>query len=360
LLRGLRTAEALDLGFRTAGVVYADYDPRAARYSASRAAAFNAALVESAAAIPGVTNVALTSHVPLHGGVRRAPVRLVGATGALAEQHAILSTVSSGYFSTLQIPFVAGRGFDDGAAAQPSVVVSEGLARRFWPGRAAVGNAVSLGDGIARTVVGVVRDASNGAIWRDKELAVYLPIDRATDPRDLRLLARTSGDPAQLRRLLAVRAGTLAADLRFVPMALDELLRLWNLPSKIAATGAAVLAAMAVALACIGLFGVLTFAVTERTRELGIRMALGADARRIVRLVLRDAMRLAGAGLAIGALIGLAAAPLLGRLLFGVRPFDPLTFTVVAALLTAVSLATAYVPARRASRLEPLTVLRTE
>lgn len=361
LLRGLRSAEALDVGFTTTGVIYTDYDPRAARYTTSRAESFNAALLNSARAMPGVVAAALTSHVPLHGGVRQETVRLVG-TPRLADSSAILSTVSPEYFAALGIPFVAGQNFDGRAVGStPSVVISEALARRFWPGESALGKAVSApGWQVPRTVVGVVRDAANGTIWREKELAVYLPIDASTDPRDLRLLVRTTADTGEVRRLLTRRAASLAGDLRFSPIPLDELLRLWRLPSKVAAASVGVLAVMAVFLASVGLYGVLTFTVGERTREMGVRMALGADARAVVRLILGDAWRLVVRGLVIGAACALPAAPLLDRLLFGVSAFDPLTLVSVVLLLIAVALAASYAPARRASRLEPLAALRVD
>jgi predicted permease len=364
LVRALATAEALDLGFKTAGVVYADYDPRAARYTAARADAFNRALLETVRAIPGVTAAALTSHVPLHGGVRRIGVRLAGGGVAADEQQAIVASVTPDYFSVLQLPFVAGHGFDSTTVSTPSVVVSDGLARRFWPHETAIGRSLSIRESpTPLIVVGVVRDASNGAIWRDKELSLYLPIDAgplSVDPRDLHVLARTTGDAAVLRRLLAGHAAALADDLRFTPLPLDELLRIWMLPSRVAGAGAAVLAVLALSLACIGLYGVLTFAVAERSRELGIRMALGADRSAVVRLILGDAGRLVLLGVAIGAACALPATPILGRLLFGVSPFDPVSLAGAAAFLGAVALAAAYRPARRASRLEPLVVLRME
>jgi predicted permease len=360
LLRALARAETLDLGFRTAGVIYADYDPRAARYTPARSDAFNTAMLESAAAMPGVTAAGLTTHVPLHGGVRMTTVHLAGKPGALTEPRAILSWVSPSYFRVLQIPFVAGHGFDVATAA-PTVVVSEGLARRFWPGEPALGKVLSVTESPApRTVVGVVRDAANGAIWRDKEQAVYLPADASADPRDLRILVRTTADTASVRRLLAERAAGLGGDMRFAPITLDELLHIWLLPSRVAMAGVAVLAIMALALACVGLYGVLAFAVNERSRELGIRMALGADARAVMRLILGDASRLVLAGLVIGSLCALPATPFLGRLLFGVSPFDPVTLVLAAAVLTVVALAAAYRPARHAARLEPLAVLRID
>ena len=361
LLRALATAEALDLGFAPAGVIYADYDPRAARFTPARAAAFTAAVTEAARALPGVTNVALTSHVPLHGGVRFAPVRVAGARAGVTDPHANVSSVSADYFAALRIPLLAGRTFGEHDTSRSAVVVSEGLARRFWPGELPIGRAIVLPDSPApRTVIGIVHDAANGAIWRDKELAVYLPVDAATDARDLRIVVRTTADPVTTGRLLSARAAALAGDLRFAPVLLDTLLRLWLLPSKVAAASVGVLAMLALSLACIGLYGVLAFAVNERSRELGIRMAIGADGGAVVRLILSEAWRLVAVGLAIGAALALPTMPFLGRLLFGISPFDPVAFAVAAGSLTAVALAAAYRPARRASRLEPLVVLRME
>ena len=141
---------------------------------------------------------------------------------------------------------------------------------------------------------------------------------------------------------------------------MSELLRLWMMPSQVAAGGAATLALLALLLASVGLYGVLTFSVACRLRELGIRMALGADPRAVVRLVLRDAWRLVWRGASIGAVCAALTAPLLGRLLFGIRPVDPLTLVLMAALLGVVAFASAYAPARRAARLDPLAVLRAE
>jgi predicted permease len=360
LLRGLRSAEALDLGFTARGVAYAEYTLRGAGYSAARAAAFNAALVDTARQIPGVTAAALTSHVPLHGGVRRASVHFGGGGGLDAV--VTLATVSPGYFDVLRVGFVAGRNFsqDDLRGSSSAVVIGDGLARRFWPGESAVGKTLTAPKWPQpRTVVGVVRDASTAAIWRDKEMAVYVPA-QPEDATDVQLIVRTNGDEAALARELATRAARMDPDLRFQASPVSELLRLWMLPSQVAAGGATTLAVLALLLASIGLYGVLTFSVGLRLRELGIRMALGADPRAVVRLILRDAWRLVWRGVSIGGLCAVLAAPLLGRLLFGIRPVDPLTLAAVAALLAVVALAAAYAPARRAARLDPLVVLRVE
>ena len=358
LLRGLLSAEALDLGFTNRGAVYAEYNLRAAGYSAARAAAFNAAIVEAARQIAGTTAAGVTSHVPLHGGVRRAMVRfgMGDRTAAVT-----VASVSPEYFDVLRIAFVAGRNFSgDDLRGSSAIVISEGLARRFWPGDTALGKTLTAANWpLPRTIVGVVRDASAAAIWRDKEMAVYLPA-QPSDAMDVQLIVRTNADESIVARELTAHAARIDADLRFQASPVSELLRLWMLPSRVAAAGAAILAIVALLLASIGLYGVLTFSVGQRVRELGIRMALGANPRAVVAMILHDAWRLVWRGVSIGGACALAAAPLLGRMLFGVRPVDPLTLVGVAMVLAAVALAAAYVPARRAARLDPLVVLRVE
>jgi putative ABC transport system permease protein len=362
LVRGLQSARALDLGFRTEGVLYGEYDLRGAGYTTARADAFTAALAERARTVPGLRSVAFTSHVPLHGGVRRVTVRLLDHP-AIAPVSTIASTVSAEYFETLGIRIVAGRRFsaDDAGGAAPAVVISEGLARRFWPGEPAVGKALAASEWPApRIVIGVARDASNGAIWREKEMAVYVPARRSTDARDLRLIVHTTGHESSAARALQAGAASLDPDLRFEAIPLDRLLGMWLLPSRVAAGAAGTLAAMALLLACVGLYGVLAFTVSQRMREIGVRMALGADARTVVALILGDGWRLAWKGLAAGAVCSLVTAPLLGRLLFDVSAFDPLTMAGVSVLLTLVAACACYLPARRAARLEPLSVLRVD
>jgi len=315
-------------------------------------------LLVSVRGMPEVQVAGLANWIPLEaGGSSFVEVAGKSIPGAFAGYR----VAGDGYFAALRIPVVAGRTFDPADAASPTVVISEGLARRFWPGEPAIGKALSLADSaVPATVIGVVRDASNAALWREKELGIYVPVSAATDPRDLQFIVRADGDASAIGRLLTQRAAVIAGDLRFTALPLDDLLRLWKLPSKVAAAGLGVLAVMALVMATVGLYGVLTFAVGERSRELGIRMALGADAAAVIRLILRDAWRLVLVGLAIGVACALPAAPILGKLLYGVSPFDPRTLAAAASFLTAVALIAAYRPARRASRLEPLAVLRVE
>jgi predicted permease len=358
LARGLYRARSLDLGFDTAGVVFTRYDLRRHGYTAERAAGLNALLVDTAAAARGVTAVALTSHVPLDGGVKRTTVSLEGS-GARVE--CTTTTVTASYFDAMKIPVIAGRAFADDESRQgaPVAMISEGLAARFWPGVDPIGRQLAA-DGlqVPLTILGVVRDASH-ALWRDKAMSLYLPLGPASDPRDVHLLVRTSEDPAPLVMALRQRVRALDRGLTFTATPLDSLLALWILPSRIAAIAAAVLGCLALVLASVGLYGVMAYTVSDRTREIGIRMALGARAADVRRLVLAEGGRL----IAIGIAAGLAGAVVLGRMLrrfvFDVSALDPLTFVVIPVCLCAVALGACYFPARRASRVEPLVAMRT-
>jgi hypothetical protein len=275
---------------------------------------------------------------------------------------ATITIASPDYFAVLGLPLIAGRYADTADTGAPAIAISEGLARRFWPGQPALGQVLTSDAWVGpRTVTGVVRDAANAAIWREKEMAIYLTPDQTQDPRALTaVLVRTDGDVQNAQAAIPSVIATIDPTLRVTAAPLVDLLRLWLLPSQVAAAASATLAVLALVLASFGLYAVLSFAVSHRLREIGIRMALGATPRDVAGLVLRDAVRLVGVGIAAGSVGAAAAAPLLSRLLYGVSPFDPATMLGVAAIFGAVSVAAAYLPVRRATRLEPLAVLRVE
>ncbi len=357
LARGLQHVQALDVGFRTSDVLFTEYDLRRQGYTVERAREFNHTLTVAAASAAGGP-VALTSHVPLHGGVRRVAAWPEGH----AEQVTCTTTsVSSTYFETLGIPITRGRTFSDveDRGGAPIVIISEALAARFWPGVDPIGLELDVTSiAVPLTVVGVVRDTSNATIWRDKEMSLYLPHGLA-DQRDLHMIARTSGDTSALARLLKQQASAIDSGVHFTATPLDSLLRLWILPSRVAAVAAAILGLVALALASLGLYAVMAYDVTHRTREIGVRLALGAAGRDVVRLILADGVRL----VAVGLLIGIGGAALLGRLLrqflFDVSAVDPLTFVLIPAVLIVVASGACYLPARRASRIAPLDAIRS-
>lgn len=357
LARGLQHVQALDVGFRTAGVLYTEYDLRRHGYTVERARDFNHALLETAGAATD-RPAALTSHVPLHGGVRRATAWPEGH----AEQVTCTTTfVSPKYFETLNVPVTRGRTFSaaEAGGGAAAVIISEELAARFWPGLDPIGRRLDVATlTVPLTVVGVVRDTNSASLYREKEISLYLP-SGLTDERDLHLIVFAGGDTRAMADRLRQRAHDIDADVRFTTTPLESLLRFWILPSRVAAVAALVLGALALTLATLGLYAVMAYDVTHRTREIGVRLALGAGAGDVVRLVLADGGRLLLAGIVIGIGAAVAASRVLHQFLFGVRTFDPLAFLLVPLFLAVVAIAACYIPARRAARIAPIDALRS-
>lgn len=356
LTRGLQHARSLDVGFRTSGVLFTEYDLRRHGYTVERARDFNRVLAETAAAKGG--SVALTSHVPLHGGVRRTTA---WPEGHLEQVTCTTTFISPAYFETLNIVVTRGRTFSSAEAhdGSPVAIISEGLASRFWPGVDPIGRKLDAGRlSVPLTVVGVVRDTTNASLFRDKEMSLYLP-QGLGDERDLHVIASAGADASAIAGLLRQRARTLDAGVRLTVTPLDSLLRLWILPSRVAAIAAGILGLLALALASLGLYAVMAFDVANRTREIGVRLALGADAGDVVRLVLAGGARLLAVGTAIGIGVAAVAGRLLRQFLFDVSTIDPLTFLVVPLFLALVAIAACYIPARRATRIAPVDALKS-
>jgi macrolide transport system ATP-binding/permease protein len=365
LARGLQRAKVLDLGFHTDGVVFTDYDLQRHGYGPPAAAEFNRRLVEFAQRLPGVGAVSLTSHVPLTGGVTRTIVQVDGQEPRAGDEPVwcTYTTVSPAYFEALSLPLIKGRNFtnEETAANLPVVIVGDALARRFWPNRDPLGRRIRTPlSSTPLTVVGIVRDSSDASLWRDHEISLYFPMSPASNPLRGRLIARTASDPRAVMSALRHEARSLDPHLKFESKLLDEVLHLWILPSRVAAIGAAVLGVLALLIASVGIYGVIAYGVCHRTREIGVRMALGAGKHDVVRLVLREGMRLAGLGVAAGLAASFVTTRTLRGFLFGLSAVDPLTFAGVPIVLAAVALAACYIPARRAARVDPMTALRWE
>ena len=293
------------------------------------------------------------------------------------EQHSFLfNIVSDDYFRTLGVPLVEGRGFTDAdrADAMPVAVVDERMAEQFWPGESAIGKRVFLSDfapgsthehpiPIYRTVVGVSKNVRHYELAEPSRIQAYIPLRQAYQRWGLGLtvLVKTARDPEGSAN--AVRRAVAALD-PDVPLSQVNTMRsLVNDDlSANRSMGAlfALFGAMAVLLAGIGVFGVMSYSVARRTREMGIRMALGADARQVRATVLARGVAVSGLGIALG----LIAAPLLTRLvsglLYGVSPFDPTTYGALAAFLLTIAGIAAYVPARRVTRVDPVSVLKEQ
>jgi predicted permease len=363
LLRSADNARRADPGFDPKNVLLVTLDLQPNGYDEDESRDFFIRLGERVAMLPGVESVAFAHMLPL--GVFGAPSRSIEVEGYQRDRDQDMgfhyNVVSPGYFETLGIPLDRGRDFTsaDGASSRDVVIVNETLARTFWPGREPIGRRIEVSDRW-REVVGVARDAKYVRLAEEPQPFFYLPSLQNSET-EMTLHVRTAGGPA-----------TAAAAVREAVQGLDPhlpLLELGTLEDRLEFSlfgydmGSTFLAAagvLALLLACIGLYGVVAYSASQRTRELGVRVALGATRREILALVLGRGMRLIMIGIVLGMAAALVLTSLLGSLLFGVGSTDPATFVATGLLLAAVALLACYIPARHATRVDPLIALRAE
>jgi predicted permease len=315
------------------------------------------------AALPGVTAVALTTHIPL------ADERQIGFILEGEDERSVHwadnALVSGEYFAAMGIRLAGGRTFgpEDTPEAPAAAIVNESMAHRFFPSGDALGKRLVWG-GRKLTIVGIASDVHIEGLDATVAPMIYTPayqIESGATRFAVFVVRTRLAQPAALAA--SVRQAVWSVD-RDVPVfdvrAMGDIVSRSLATRRFAVTLLASFAAAALLLAVVGLYGVLSYAVTQRTSELGVRFALGATPARVVQMVLGDGLRLVAAGTAIGAAVGALAARLMSGLLFGVRPFDLATFAVAAALLVSVGLMASFLPARRAARLDPMTALRSE
>jgi putative ABC transport system permease protein len=358
--RSLRASLGADPGFDPTGLAVASVPLERHGYDEARARVFFAGLLERARALPGVEAATLASVVPLGLGEDVTQVRSASNDRDEPVRTGI-NVVGDGYFAFMGIPLVEGRGFEAGLAAGGArqVVVNRTLARRFWPDRPALGQRV-LVEGREAEVVGVARDIAYYALGEAPRPFVYLPLAQfPTANLTLHVRATTPGDAM----LAAVRHAIAALDPSVVPVDVMSFARLRALPlfpARVLGLSTAVLGAFAMAFGAVGLYGLLAYAVSQRTREIGVRIALGARPSAVFRLFVGRGLRPVAVGLMAGALMAGLVATRLGDVLFGVGPFDLPTYAVVTLVQLAVALLAGTLPARRASRVDPAVVLRGE
>jgi predicted permease len=364
---------SVDRGFDPRHVDVASVNLSMAGYTETSGPAFVREVVERVRALPGVQVATVADRVPGPGSMSFGGLTVPGVQPPPGQPffYPNWTIVDSGYFATLRIPLVQGRDFtaDDRAGGQPVVIVGEGLAKRLWPGRSAVGQYVVLHTGnlnspnppgTSATVVGVVRDLNAGRAREAGPLALYVPIQQRY-MSSLSILARTAGG----RRLASDLRALIVSMNRNLPVLTAQTLESQQsgpvvTQLRIAATVAGSVGLVGLLLAAIGIYGVTAYVVTRRTREIGIRMSLGAPRAAVVRMVLRRAMTLVVVGSAIGVLMGAGAGQVLSGARFGVPPPDAAMFAGAAVLFMLVGLAACYVPARRATRISAMEALRYE
>jgi len=364
LLRSLSHQVRVDLGFDPTSVVTAGVRVSQQDYpEAAQRVAFFTGLVDAVEALPGVQAVGLTSHLPLRHGGGNYYVRRPGDDERMTmDRSADFRVVLPGYFETMRMPFVAGRDLaDSDTADRPRVtVISQSLAAKMFPGENPIGQTliVDLGQPIPHEIVGIVGDARLREIRSDPFHAMYMSLRQAPQPA-MYLAVRTASDPGALvgpmRDLLRRMDATVAlAEPSTLSAIVDEALA----SARIVTVALGLFAAVALALALVGLYGVLAYYVAQHQREIGVRMALGASARDVLSMVLGRGLALTALGLAAGLTGALLAGRVLSALLYETTATDPLTFGLVAGLFLAVSALACLLPAWRASRVNPVDALR--
>jgi len=363
LVRSLRMATTSSPGFRADGVLLTAFDLRGNGYSDDKAAAFFEQLTDRLRTLPGVEGASLERYVPMWFTGRSYTIpELEGYTPKPSEQNLIeYNVIGPDYFSMMQIPILAGREFtaQDRKGSPRVCIVNQTMAQRFWPGQNPIGRHVGTWDR-QWTIAGVVKDIKYHRLSEAPQPFLYFPFWQDTGA-DANVLIRTSGDPLKL--LPQVREQVRALDSGVAVLESDSVANLLSVSLfayRTAAALAAALGGLGLLLAAIGIYGVLSYSVSQRSHEIGIRMALGADRRSVLGLVVGQGMRLTLLGVGLGLITALAAMHLLGSLLYGVGANDPITFAAVMATLCAVALIACFIPARRAMAVDPMVALRHE
>ncbi len=362
LLRSFAALQDATLGFNPDHLLAGFVVPPQTTYRTdTQRLAFYDAVIARAAALPGVRTAALSSVVPL-GGDSDTDFEIEGRPKPTRSSDALVTwyrVVSANYFAAMEIPLKRGRLFQD-REAERTIVVNESMARRYWPGEEAIGRRVRFGDTPWFTIVGIVADVRVRGARTPSTVETYIPYWHNPEP-GTNVVLKTAGDPEALTEPLRRAVKDVDGQVAVAGVAsMEQTIADSNGSPRLIATLVAIFAGLALALAAVGIYGVMSYAVSQRTQEIGVRLALGAAERHIFALVVGESLRLAAAGLAIGLVLALAVGRALKTLLFGVGGADPVTFAATAVLLAGVACVAAFVPARRAMRVEPMSALRVD
>jgi predicted permease len=366
MIRALRQAQTINLGYDPQRAIEMSFDLRLQGYSSAQGREFQKRLLERARALPGVESAGIANIIPVDLHISSDPVYIEGQEPSRIANapRALTSNITPGYFNAMSTRLLRGRDFteyDDEKAARVAII-NESFARRFWPGEDPIGKRFALGgaESPKMEVVGVAQDGKYTGLNENQWPFVYRPqwqyrVGATT------IVVRAEADSQKLIALVRRELQQLDPNLPTASARpLVERLSLALLPARIVASALGSFGLVALLLAAIGIYGVMSYAVSKRVREIGVRMALGAQRGDVLKLVMTQGMALTLIGVAIGLLAALGLTRLMKNVLFGVSATDPLTYTGVAALLTFVALLACYIPARRATKVDPMIALRCE
>jgi putative ABC transport system permease protein len=363
-IRSMRRAQSIDLGFESKNLFVAGINLGALQMNPEQGREFMRALTQKLKSVPGVAATAVAGNGPLQGGgLLQTTLREGESVESRAGILALTDPVTPGYFDSMRIPIVEGRDLNayDRQGTTRVIVISEATARRFWPGQRAIGRRLHFATAPdLYEVVGISRDATVFNIGEQPQMVVYMPFDQAYQPAGV-VYVRTVGDPSRIAASVTAAVQSLNPELALInPGTVQQVISQALWPPRMAAILFGTFGLLGLALAVIGVYGVMAYTVLQRTSEIGIRIAVGARPSTVVRMVLGQSARLALAGVALGALGALAITGPVRSLLFDVSPTDPATFLGVAAILGATALIAGGIPAWRASRIDPVLALRQE
>ncbi len=360
-VRSLFNARSIDPGFSTHNIAVAHLDPGDLGYTEAQDRQFYQQLLERVRALPGVSSASLSDYLPLGTSRSVHGVQIEGANPAPGQKSLMVQVafVAPDFFNTMGVPVLSGRDFSpqDSQPGAGKVIINQAMAMHYWPGRNPIGQAFKDGKQTVE-IVGVVKTGKYRSLSEDPIDFMYLPLGSQSQEF---LVVRTGA--SEEATLDEIRRVIQSLDPNVVPLEMESIAQYMTLPLFAAHTTGVLLALfglVALLLATIGLSGVVSYSVSQRTNEIGVRMALGADRLDVVRLILKQGMLFTGIGILIGLVLSFATTRVLAGLLYGIKPDDPLTFASVALFLGAVAFISCYVPARRAASLDPMKALRAE
>jgi len=366
-VRSLYNLKHVDLGLQPAHVLQFSIAPGLNRYDQARSLGLYHQLEDRIGALPGVLSLSAAEEPLIADSDKGTNVTVEGEPAELAgTRHVQWNSIGPGHFSNLRIPLLMGREFSrqDGPESPKVVIINESMAKQFFPGAQALGKRMKFGAGtdpLNMEITGIVKDSHHSGVNEPTKPFFYIPYAQGKGLSSLTYYVRTSGDPVMLASSVRTSVAELDSglpiyDVRSFKEQIDQRLS----SSKLVASLALTFGALAALLAAMGIYGLLAYSVTQRTREIGVRMALGAEPRRVGWMILADVGRLTGAGILLGIPLAYAFGRLINSLLYGVQAFGASSIGIALLALTAVAAFAAFAPTRRATRIDPMVALRYE